>query len=271
MFSSWVSSCLLHTMGSAQIMSSYSLFCTFLISYQITLGLIYSILSWKQIFFPFFVCYFSETLITTVSKFIKTCNHALVCLYLTDVELSHKGVIKVSFSFGPFLTSLSPTSYSIFWVHCVPLVEPRLSSSHVLGVSLRNPKIKLGCQGLLVKVWDIWVTHHHISSPKDFSTFYSTPLLHSLSTFCLPQMPRSPLEGRHLPWFILEAAPPHTRKKENMGAEVRVKGASIMHLEIESWNIHSFLAFSKFSPWYPPNAVYNISKHMTAVTWLFFT
>lgn len=142
-----------------------------------------------------------------------------------------KESFKIPFSFGPFLTSLYPQRHAALSVFIVSLtilvlVEPRISSSHVLRVSLRNPKIKLRCQELIVKVWDIWVTHHQIFSPKDFFTFCITPQLHSLCTFCLPQMPRSPLESRHLPWFILKAAPPHTRKKENMGAEVRVKGAS---------------------------------------------
>lgn len=140
-----------------------------------------------------------------------------------------KESLKVPFSFEPFLTSLYPQHHSTFCVHCVPhhllLVEPRLSSSHVPGVSLRNPKIKLRCQRSLVKVWDIWITHHQASSPKDFFTFCSTPQLHSSCTSWLPQMPRRPLESRHLPWFILKAAPPHTWKKENMGAEVRVREA----------------------------------------------
>lgn len=133
--------------------------------------------------------FFSETLIATVSEFIKTCNPALVCLYLTDVELSHEGIIKGPFQFWALSDfSVSSTSYSTFCVHCVPhhllLVDPRLSSSHVPGVSLRNPKIKLRCQRSLVKVWDIWITHHQASSPKDFFTFCSTPQLHSSCTFC---------------------------------------------------------------------------------------
>lgn len=205
-------------MDSVQTMSSSSLFCILLISYQINLVLIYWILPWKQNY-SFSCVFFSETLITTVSKFIKTCNHTLVCLHLTDVELSHEGIIKCLFQFwtiSDFSVSLTP--YITFCVHCVPhhlfLVQPRLSSSHMPRVSLRNPKIKLRCQGSVVKVWDLWVTHHQAFSPKDFFTFCSTPQFHSSCTFCLPQMPRSPSESRHLPWFILEAAPPHTRKRK---------------------------------------------------------
>lgn len=160
----WISSCLLHKMDSVQTMSSSSLFCILLISYWITLVLIYWILPWKQNY-SFSCVFFSETLITTVSKFIKTCNHTLVCLHLIDVELSHEGIIKCLFQFwaiSDFSVSLTP--YITFCVHCVPhhlfLVQPRLSSSHVPRVSLRNPKIKFRCQGSVVKVWDIWVTHH---------------------------------------------------------------------------------------------------------------
>lgn len=134
-----------------------------------------------------FLCIFSEILITTVSNFIKACNHTLLCLCLTDVELSHKGIVKRFFQFWDISDfSVSSTSHNTFCVHCVPLhfllVEPRLSSSDVPGLTLRNPKIKLRCQRSLVKVWDILITHHQTSSPKHFFIFCSTPQLRSSAT-----------------------------------------------------------------------------------------
>lgn len=160
-----------------------------------------------------------------------------------------KESLKVSSSFGSFLTA-SLTLYSTFCVRCaphhLPPAEARLSSSHVPGVSLTNLKIKLRCQGSLVKVWVIWITHHQLSSPKDYFIFCSAPQPHSLCIFCLPQMPKSPLESRCLHWFILKTAPPYTRKKETMRAEVRVKGTydqSIKNCIIKHPHAWHFLTF----------------------------
>lgn len=236
---SQVSSHLVHKVDNSQIMSRHSLFCILLISQWITLGLIYWVLPWKQNY-SFSHVFFSVVLIATVSKLIKFVIRLWVCLLLIDAELNHEGIVKGLLQFWAISDfSASLTLYSAFCVRCaphhLPLAEPRPSSSHVPGVSLTNPKIKLRCQGSLLKFWDIWITHHQLSSPEDYFIFCSAPQPHSLCTFCLPQMPKSPLESRRLHWFILKTAPPHTRKKEIVGAEVRVKGAyMIMQLKVAS-------------------------------------
>lgn len=177
--------------------------------------------------------------------------------------LGHFWLLCILNTIHHFLCSLCPSPF-------VSGTAQAFFKSRATGVS-QKPQNKVQMSGISSKSLG-YMSHSSLS-------IFTQRLLHLLQhspvsfscTFCLPQMPRNPSESRHLPWFILEAAPPHTRKRKIQVQRLGWREHLIIQLKIASWNIHSGLAFSSFSPWYPPSAVYNVTKHMIAVTWLFFT
>ena len=83
---------------------------------------------------------------------------------------------------------------------------------------------------------------------KTYSISCGVPQPRSLYTFCLTQMPKSPLESRRLHSVILPRAPPHTRKKETIRAEARlkrtyhclIKNSIMKHHEENTWRFLTF-------------------------------
>lgn len=214
----------LHKMDSAQTMYSPHFLPNNSSSYLLNTAL-------KTELLIFLCIFFSETLITTVSKFIKTCNHTLVCLYLTDVELSHEGIIKCLFQFwaiSDFSVSSTPYNHFLCSLCPSPFASGRSQDffkSCATGVSQKSQN-KAQMSGIISKSLG-YMSHSspNIFTQRHFHLLQHSPvsfLKHLLSATDAKEPFREQTPSLIHPWG---SSTPH-KEEESMSAEVRVKGAS---------------------------------------------